>query len=170
VTTTSDAVAEKVKMLRNHGSEVRYYHDAIGYNSRLDELQAAILRVKLRHIDAFNAGRRRAAHLYTELFSALPVEPPHEDGIGVHVYHQYTLLSDRRDAIQAALQKEGIASAIYYPVPLHRQNVFAPDYQDLSLPVTEEVATRCLSLPIYPELEEAAIRRIAAVIAGALDD
>jgi dTDP-4-amino-4,6-dideoxygalactose transaminase len=168
VTTCSEEIAAKVKVLRNHGSEVRYYHDVIGYNSRLDELQAAILRVKLRHIEEFNAGRRQAARLYSELLAELPVEPPHEDGIGVHVYHQYTLLSDRRDAIQAALQKEGIASAIYYPVPLHRQNVFAAECEGVSLPVTEAVAERCLSLPIYPELEEGDIRRVVAVIGAAL--
>ncbi|SMF95984.1 dTDP-4-amino-4,6-dideoxygalactose transaminase [Methylomagnum ishizawai] len=169
VTTASDEVAAKVKMLRNHGSEVRYYHDAIGYNSRLDEIQAAILRVKLRHIEEFNLGRRRAAHLYSELMADLPVETPHEDGIGVHVYHQYTLLSDRRDALMQALQQEQIACAIYYPVPLHQQNVFKADCAELSLPVTEAVAARCLSLPIYPELGEADIRRIVAVIRAALD-
>lgn len=170
VATQSDEVAAKVKALRNHGSEVRYYHDVIGYNSRLDEIQAAILRVKLRHIEEFNAGRRRAAHLYSELMADLPVETPHEDGLGVHVYHQYTLLSDRRDALMAALQQAGIACAIYYPVPLHRQNVFKPDCVGVSLPITESVAARCLSLPIYPELEEEDIRRIVAVIRDALND
>ncbi|BBL74786.1 DegT/DnrJ/EryC1/StrS family aminotransferase [Methylomagnum ishizawai] len=169
VTTQSDDIAAKVKMLRNHGSEVRYYHDAIGYNSRLDEIQAAILRVKLRHIEAFNAGRRRAAQLYSALMADLPVETPHEDGIGVHVYHQYTLLSDRRDALMLALQQAQIACAIYYPVPLHQQNVFKADCAGLSLPVTESVAARCLSLPIYPELGEADIRRVVAVIRAALD-
>lgn len=170
VATQSDEVAAKVKALRNHGSEVRYYHDVIGYNSRLDEIQAAILRVKLRHIEEFNAGRRRAAHLYSELMADLPVETPHEDGLGVHVYHQYTLLSDRRDALMAALQQAGIACAIYYPVPLHQQNVFKPDCVGVSLPITESVAARCLSLPIYPELEEEDIRRIVAVIRDALND
>ncbi|MGZ8242427.1 DegT/DnrJ/EryC1/StrS family aminotransferase [Methylomagnum sp.] len=169
VTTQSDEVAAKVKVLRNHGSEVRYYHDVVGYNSRLDEIQAAILRVKLRHIEEFNAGRRRAAHLYSALMADLPLETPHEDGLGVHVYHQYTLLSDRRDALMAALQQAGIACAIYYPVPLHQQNVFAADCAGVSLPVTESVAARCLSLPIYPELEEADIRRVVAVIRAALN-
>lgn len=168
VTTDSDDIAAKVKALRNHGSEVRYYHDMLGYNSRLDEIQAAILRVKLRHIEAFNAGRRRAAHLYSQLMADLPVTTPHEDGIGVHVYHQYTLLSDQRDAIMSALQREGIACAIYYPVPLHQQKVFAADCAGLSLPVTEQVAARCLSLPIYPELQDAAIHTVVDVIRAAL--
>lgn len=169
VTTNDDAIAAKVKMLRNHGSDVRYYHDVIGYNSRLDELQAVILRVKLKRIEQFTEGRRRAAHLYSELMAELPVEVPHEDGIGVHVYHQYTLLTDHRDAIMAALQKANIACAIYYPVPLHRQNVFAEDCQGVSLPVTEAVAARCLSLPIFPELADEQVREVVAVIRSALD-
>lgn len=169
VATSSDEVAARVRMLRNHGSEVRYYHDAIGYNSRLDEIQAAILRVKLRHIEAFNQGRRRVARLYSELMADLPVETPFEDGLGTHVYHQYTLLCDQREAVMAALQEAGISSAIYYPVPLHRQAVFAGECAGLALPVTEAVAARCLSLPIYPELEEADIRRIVEVIRTALD-
>ncbi|HYE36987.1 DegT/DnrJ/EryC1/StrS family aminotransferase [Methylocaldum sp.] len=170
VTTNADDIADKVKVLRNHGSEVRYYHDVIGYNSRLDELQAAILRVKLKRIDDFNRNRRRVAHLYSELMADLPMTTPHEDGIGVHVYHQYTLLTDRRDAVMQALQKAGVACAVYYPVPLHRQNVFAEACAGLNLPVTESVAERCLSLPIYPELQEADIRRIVSVIRTALND
>ena len=169
VVTSSDAVAAKVRMLRNHGSEVRYYHDAIGYNSRLDEMQAAILRVKLRHIDAFNRERRRVAHRYSEQLKGLPIVTPHEDGLGVHVYHQYTLLSDQRDLIMKALQEENISCAIYYPVPLHQQNVFKADCQGVSLPVTEEIAGRCFSLPIYPELTNEAIDRIVAVIKKALN-
>jgi dTDP-4-amino-4,6-dideoxygalactose transaminase len=168
VTTDSDAIAEKVRMLRNHGSKVRYYHDMIGYNSRLDEMQAVILRAKLPHIDTYNRERRRVAHRYNANLADLPVVTPHEDGIGTHVFHQYTLLTDRREAIQQALQAEGIASAIYYPIPLHQQNVFKADYPGLSLPVAEDVARRCLSLPIYPELPDASIDLICAVIHRAL--
>ena len=164
VVTPSEEVAQRLRMLRNHGSEVRYYHDVIGYNSRLDEFQAAILRVKLRHIDAFNQARRRVAHRYSQSMADLPLETPYEDGIGVHVYHQYTLLSDRREAIMAALQEAAISSAIYYPVPLHPQKVFKKDCEGLSLPVTESVAQRCFSLPIYPELGNEAIDRIVSVI------
>lgn len=169
VTTDSDELAQAIKVLRNHGSEVRYYHDVVGYNSRLDEMQAAILRVKLRHIEEFNQGRRRAAHRYSELLADLPVQPPAEDGIGVHVYHQYTLLSDRRDEILQALGAAGIASAVYYPVPLHRQKVFLADCAGVDLPVTEDVARRCLSLPMYPELDDAQIDRVVAAIRSALN-
>ena len=168
VTTQSDAMAEKLRMLRNHGSKVRYYHDIIGYNSRLDELQAVVLRAKLPHIDHYNQQRRRVAHRYSAGLAGLGIQTPHEDGIGLHVYHQYTMLTDRRETIQAALSAQQIASAIYYPVPLHQQKVFASIAAGLSFPVTESVAARCLSLPIYPELSDAAIDEVCGVIRQAL--
>ena len=164
ITTNDDQLAEQVRMLRNHGSKVRYHHDIIGYNSRLDEIQAAILRVKLRHIDRFNQLRRQNAHYYSARLAAAGVTPPHEDGKGVHVYHQYTTLTDRREAMQQTLTAAGCASAIYYPIPLHRQNVFADAFRQVSLPVSEQVASRCLSLPIYPELTEAQMDRVIAAI------
>lgn len=166
VTTQSDELAEQVMMLRNHGSKIRYYHDIIGYNSRLDEIQAVILRAKLKRIEQYNEGRRRVAHSYTQQLADLPVQPPLEDGKGRHVYHQYTLLSERRDDIIEALKKNDIASAIYYPIPLHQQNVFKKQYRGVHLPITEEVSGRCFSLPIYPELSDADISRIVEVIRG----
>lgn len=166
VTTDSDATAAKVKQYRNHGSEVRYYHDVVGYNSRLDELQAVVLRAKLKRIDQYNAARRHAAHLYSELLADLPLATPYEDGIGVHVYHQYTLLCDRRDEVMKALQEQQIASAIYYPVPLHQQNVFKAECAGVSLPITESVAARCMSLPICANLSDDNVRKIAGVIRG----
>jgi dTDP-4-amino-4,6-dideoxygalactose transaminase len=168
VVTNSDETAAKLKMLRNHGSDVRYYHDVIGYNSRLDEMQAVILRAKLKRIDQYNQGRRRAGRLYSELMADLPLTTPFEDGLGEHVYHQYTLLCDRRDEVIKALQEKQISCAVYYPVPLHRQNVFKQDYAEVSLPVTEFVADNCLSLPICPSLEDDTIRAIAAVIRSVL--
>lgn len=168
VVTNNDAIAAKIKQLRNHGSDVRYYHDVIGYNSRLDEMQAVILRAKLKRIDQYNQGRRRVAHLYSELMADLPLVTPYEDGLGVHVYHQYTLLSDRRDAIMAALQARQIGCAVYYPVPLHQQNVFKEECAGVSLPVTESVAANCFSLPICPFLEDAEIREIVGVIESVL--
>jgi dTDP-4-amino-4,6-dideoxygalactose transaminase len=167
VVTSDDRLAEQLRMLRNHGSKVRYHHDIIGYNSRLDELQAAILRVKLQHIDRFNRLRRQNAHYYSARLKDAGVVPPFEDGKGVHVYHQYTLLTDRREAVQQALTEAGCASAIYYPIPLHRQNVFAVACAGLSLPVSEAVAARVLSLPIYPELSETQMDRVIAAIRGA---
>ncbi|WP_428354652.1 DegT/DnrJ/EryC1/StrS family aminotransferase [Methyloprofundus sp.] len=164
VGTNSDATAEMVKQLRNHGSKVRYYHDVVGFNSRLDEMQAVVLRAKLKRIDRYNESRRHAAHLYSELMADLPIETPYEDGIGVHVYHQYTLLSDRRDEILEALQAKQIAGSVFYPVPLHQQNVFKEDCAGVSLPATEAIAARCMSLPICSELSDESVKEIVAVI------
>jgi dTDP-4-amino-4,6-dideoxygalactose transaminase len=167
VTCATDELAEQIKVLRNHGSRVRYHHSVIGYNSRLDDIQAAILRVKLQRIDEFNAGRRRVAHLYSELLGDI-VTVPFEDGKGRHVYHQYTVLTGRRDAIMAKLSEKQISSAVYYPIPLHKQDVFAEAYAGLSLPVAEEVAGRCMSLPVYPEMPEESVRLVAQTIREAL--
>lgn len=168
VTTQSDVMAEKLRMLRNHGSKVRYYHDIVGYNSRLDELQAVVLRAKMPVIDHYNQERRRVAHRYTTGLAGLNLQTPFEDGVGLHVYHQYTLLADDRAAIQQALTEQKIASAIYYPVPLHQQKVFASISVGASFPVTESVSARCLSLPIYPELSNDAVDEICGVIRQAL--
>jgi dTDP-4-amino-4,6-dideoxygalactose transaminase len=168
VTTNCDQTAAKIRQLRNHGSDVRYYHDVIGYNSRLDELQAVVLRAKLKRIDQYNQARRHAAHLYSALLADLPVSSPYEDGIGEHVYHQYTLLCERREDIMSALQEKQIASAIYYPVPLHKQNVFKAEYVNVDLPVTEAVAARCISLPICSSLRDESIEEIVAVVRNVL--
>lgn len=164
VTTNDSELAEKVKMLRNHGSKVRYYHSMVGYNSRLDEIQAAILRVKLRRIDRYNESRNGNAHLYTEKFKGSGVATPYEDGNGMHVYHQYTVkVRNRdRDRIIETLSKEGIASAIYYPVPLHQQEVYRNDYKGIVLPNTEKVSQEVLSLPIFPELTVLEIEKVVS--------
>ncbi len=165
VVTNSDESAAKIKRFRNHGSDVRYYHDVIGYNSRLDEMQAVILRAKLKRIDQYNQGRRRVAHLYSALLATnSAVTTPFEDGIGEHVYHQYTLLSDRRDYVMKALQDNQIACAVYYPVPLHQQNVFKDECKSVNLPITESVAANCFSLPICPYLDDDSIKKIVDVI------
>ncbi len=169
ITTNSERIRDHLLSLRNHGSSQRYHHQEIGYNSRLDEIQAAILRVKLRHIDRFNQERRRVAHRYNELLADTGITTPFEDGIGTHVFHQYTLRSPRRDAIMKALQAREIACAIYYPVPLHRQEVFAGVCENVSLPVTEAVAADCFSLPIYPEMSDEQIVTVTDTIRSALD-
>jgi dTDP-4-amino-4,6-dideoxygalactose transaminase len=168
ITTQSDAMAETLRMLRNHGSKVRYYHDIVGYNSRLDELQAVVLRAKLPLIDHYNQERRRVAHRYNAGLCLLNLQTPCEDGVGLHVFHQYTLLTDHREAIQQALAEHKIASAVYYPVPLHQQKVFAGISAGAHFPVTESVAQRCLSLPIYPELSNEAVDEVCGVIRQAL--
>jgi len=168
VTTHDDAVAEQIRSLRNHGQTARYHHPQIGYNSRLDELQAVVLRHKLPHIDHYNAERRRVADRYDSGLADLPVETPLRRDGATHVFHQYTLLSDHRDTIMQALKDESIASAIYYPVPLHRQPAFADAEVPASLPVAESLAERSFSLPVYPELTDAMVDRICAVIRDAV--
>ena len=167
ITLNDDALADEIRMLRNHGSRQRYHHDVIGYNSRLDEIQAAILRVKLRYIEEYNHNRYRVAQQYSSQLKDV-VRTPHEDKIGNHVYHQYTLLSPQRDKIMKALSEKQIANAIYYPIPLHQQKAFSKEYADISLPVSEQVAKECMSLPIFPELTEAQITQITGTIKSQL--
>lgn len=165
IVTHSPDVAEKLRMLRNHGSRRRYQHERIGFNSRLDELQAAVLRVKLKHIEGYNARRRCIARWYREGLSQFPeLSLPHEDEGVKHVYHQYTVLTSRRAAIIAAFEAVGIGYGVYYPVPLHHQPVFRNAYPHLSLPVAETAAQRCLSLPIYPEMEQSQVKTVVDVI------
>ena len=154
VTTDSDNVAEELNSLRNHGSKVRYYHDTVGYNSRLDELPAGILRVKLKKIETYNRLRRERAMQYNESLSKMPgITVPSEMTGYFHVYHQYTIRTSKRDAIMKALSDKGIASAIYYPVPLHLQKSYKElGYGKGAFPVAERAAENVLSLPIYPEL------------------
>ncbi|MFV2059565.1 MAG: DegT/DnrJ/EryC1/StrS family aminotransferase [Gammaproteobacteria bacterium] len=163
VTTNDNDIADKLLTLRNHGSNVRYHHDIIGYNSRLDELQAVILRSKLKNIASYNENRRRVGLLYSELLKEY-VQPPIEDGIGTHVYHQYTILTGKRDVIMEALSKKDIASAVYYPIPLHQQNVFKDDCANVTLPVTDKIVSQCMSLPVYPELSNEQVKSIVTVI------
>ena len=165
ISTDSDEMVEHLRVLRNHGSWKQYHHSEVGFNSRLDELQAVILRAKLKRIDQYSEGRRRVAHRYSAALAEMPgVTPPHEDGKGRHVYHQYTLLAENRDPIRAALTEAKIANAIYYPIPLHQQPVFAEECADVSLPVAERVAAQCMSLPVYPELPDADVDRVLDVI------
>ena len=168
VTTNDEKGANELRVLRNHGSRERYHHNVIGYNSRLDELQAIILRIKLKHIDEYNSNRRRVAHRYSEALADTSIQTAFEDNIGYHIYHQYTLLHENRDAIMKALQENNIACAVYYPIPLHKQEVYLEAYKDISLPVSEAVAAKCFSLPVYPELEDDKVDMITGIIKGAL--
>jgi dTDP-4-amino-4,6-dideoxygalactose transaminase len=168
IVTDDDRLAEEILVLRNHGSRRRYHHSVIGYNSRLDELQAVVLRAKLRHIETYNFLRRKNAHLYNERLKNSGVVTPFEDPKGSHVYHQYTLMCEDRDALQAALADAGIASAVYYPIPLHRQEVYRDSWSGVSFPAAEGSAQSVLSLPMYPELGTGQIDRICEVALRAL--
>lgn len=166
VTTTDAATAERVKMLRNHGSSRQYHHDVIGFNSRLDELQAVILRIKLKHIDAYNGKRLQVARAYNERLAGSRFETPVIPSDRDHVFHQYTLLCEARDAAREAIIAKGVSCAVYYPVPLHRQQAFK-DTQQPVLAVTESTAQRCLSLPIFPEMSEQQIETVCEAVLSA---
>jgi UDP-2-acetamido-2-deoxy-ribo-hexuluronate aminotransferase len=159
-------VAEIIRELRNHGSRGSYRHKRVGYNSRLDEIQAGILLVKLMHIDEYNEKRRRNASLYNSLLSDKLKCPVEKEG-AYHVYHQYTIMSPKRNKIQQRLKEEDISSVVYYPVPLHLQEALKfLGYNRGDFPVAEKAAREVLSLPMYPELEDPAIARIAKIING----
>jgi dTDP-4-amino-4,6-dideoxygalactose transaminase len=169
--TTNDAeLADRLLVLRGHGSRERYYYETIGTNSRLDSLQAAILRIKLRYLDRWTEGRRRNAEIYRQLFTefglldqiTLPTTPA---GL-THIYNQYTIRAPRRDQLKSHLLNAGIPSEIYYPLPLHLQRAFTYlGYKPGDFPQSEAAAREVLSLPIYPELEEPLLRAMVAAIA-----
>ena len=167
ITTNSDKIYTELRALRDHGSYTRYHHEKLGYNSRLDELQAVILRIKLKYIDQYNKQRHTAAQYYSELLSDAIITPQ-ENPAGQHIYHQYTILHEQREKIQQTLKDANIASAIYYPIPLHRQALFANQYADLHLPITEKITKQCLSLPIFPEISKAQIETITTTINRAI--
>jgi dTDP-4-amino-4,6-dideoxygalactose transaminase len=164
ITAKTEEHAKTLRMLRHHGSRQTYLHERVGWNSRLDELQAAVLRVKLRHLAGFNDARRAVARRYRDKLAGANVTLPIEHGRGTHVYHQFTIRSERRDAIREALSKEGIPSSVFYPMPLHQQPAYASIASGVSLPVSEKVSKTVLSLPIHPLLDEASIDRIAACV------
>jgi dTDP-4-amino-4,6-dideoxygalactose transaminase len=168
VITKDEDIARQIKMLRNHGSSVRYHHSEVGYNSRLDEIQAAILRVKLKHIDQFNNARRNNAAAYCAALNNKDIILPSVAEGSEHVFHQFTIRVQNRDVIAHALTEKGIASAVYYPVPLHQQEVFIKLYNySIKLPVSEMCAKEVLSLPMFPELTGDEIQMIADVISHA---
>jgi dTDP-4-amino-4,6-dideoxygalactose transaminase len=157
-------VAKTIRKLRNHGSRESYIHEKVGFNSRLDEIQAGILLVKLKHIDEYNKERRQKAALYTELLSDKVMCPIEKKGV-YHVYHQYTIRSPQRNEIQKRLREKGISSVVYYPVPLHLQEAIRfLGYTRGDFPVAEKASQEVLSLPIYPELKESVVEEIAEII------
>ncbi len=163
VATNDDQVAEMARMLRVHGAKKKYHNEMLGYNSRLDTLQAAILRVKLPYIDQWNEGRRRVAQAYNDLLADVPgiITPELSKG---HVFHQYTIrvLEGKRDKVKESLGEQGIGSMVYYPVPQDQLPVYQGQYP--KLPMSDLLGTEVLSLPIWPELEKYTIDSIVKVI------
>jgi dTDP-4-amino-4,6-dideoxygalactose transaminase len=161
VVTNDEALARRLKMLRVHGIERRYFHDLHGFNSRLDEIQAAILRVKLPHLNRWNARRAEIARQYTDGLKDLPVRLPVTAPGNDHVYHVYALLAEQRDALQEFLAARGVPTLIYYPHPLHLQKVYAKNgWKAGDFPVAEGVSREILPLPMYPELIDAQINHV----------
>jgi dTDP-4-amino-4,6-dideoxygalactose transaminase len=169
LTTNDDEIAEMAKMLRVHGSKKKYFNEVVGYNSRLDEVQAAILRVKLHHIEEMNEGRRRVAERYEELLRDVPgVETSSVLPEVKHVYHQYTVRvkAGQRDFLQEKLAARGISTMVYYPVPVHRLPIYA-DLQ-VKLPEAEAAATEVISLPIWPQMPAEVQERVVATMRDCL--
>lgn len=164
--TQEEALAGRLRRLRVHGGAKQYHHDEVGFNSRLDTLQAAVLLAKLPHLAGWSSARRERAARYDAGFRSVPaVTPPAVDPANEHIFHQYTLRAERRDGLLVHLKAQGIGCAVYYPVPLHLQPCFAPlGYRRGSLPVTEAVMDEVISLPIYPELTDAQQDRVIAAV------
>jgi UDP-2-acetamido-2-deoxy-ribo-hexuluronate aminotransferase len=162
-----DAIAADIRKLRNHGSVGAYRHESVGFNSRLDEIQAAVLLVKMSRIDGYNQKRRQVASLYNALLSDAVVLPAERPGC-THVYHQYTIRTPERNELQRRLRENNVSSVVYYPIPLHLQEAVSfLGYKKGDFPVAEETAEKVLSLPIFPELEEVTVRKIADIVNNA---
>jgi dTDP-4-amino-4,6-dideoxygalactose transaminase len=158
---------EKLHMITVHGSKVKYHHEILGVNSRLDTLQAAILSVKLRHLENWNAARRKFASRYDVLLGEAPVTVPHVSPVGTHIFHQYTIRAPKRDGLAAHLKEKGIPHAIYYPIPLHLQKAFMiAGNRKGDFPITERACDEVLSLPMHTELNEEQQGYIAETIRG----
>jgi dTDP-4-amino-4,6-dideoxygalactose transaminase len=165
VTTNDPALASKLRMLRNYGQRQRYYHSVYGINSRLDEIQAAVLSAKLPHLDAWNERRRQIATLYDRLIQNPYVAKPLEMHYGFHVWHLYVLRVRGRSQFQDYLKTRGIGTMIHYPVPIHLQDAYKYlGYAKGAFPITERVSEEIVSIPIYPELTDAEVKYISDAI------
>jgi dTDP-4-amino-4,6-dideoxygalactose transaminase len=168
VTTNDDGLAEKIRLLRVHGAKPKYVHHVVGINSRLDAIQAAILSVKLKHLDAWTAARQRIADRYDEHLAGVPgIVTPHRAPDRTHIFHQYTIRVEggKRDALAAHLKNDGIGTMIYYPGPLHLQECFADlGYHEGDFPESERASREVLSLPMFPELADQEQDYVAAAM------
>jgi dTDP-4-amino-4,6-dideoxygalactose transaminase len=152
ITTNDDSLAKKINMLRNYGCEVRYQNEEIGYNSRLDELQAALLRIKLRYLDSWNAKRRECADIFRSEFSHKNWIFPHVPQGYEHVYHQFVVQSDNREADMKELEEQGYKCLIHYPIPPYRSNAYKEQYTNLTFPVADALAEKVFSLPLHGKM------------------
>lgn len=163
--TNNAEFAARARALREHGSTQRYYHDEVGFNYRMEGIQGAVLGVKLKHLDTWTRERRRVAHRYHELLADTPLQLPREAAWAESAYHLYVVRHPRRDELKKHLEANRIGCALHYPLPLHLQKCYASlGYREGAFPVAEKAARECLSLPIYPELTDAQVQRVAQVI------
>ncbi|MEJ2115359.1 MAG: DegT/DnrJ/EryC1/StrS family aminotransferase [Gammaproteobacteria bacterium] len=163
-TTDSDEIAEQFLLLKNHGSKIRNQHEIVGWNSRLDEVQAAILRIKLKNINDFNKNRIAVAKKYNELLESPGISTPRFEDNMSHVFHQYTLLSNNRDAISEQLSNENIGHAIYYSMPLSEQTAFKAISRTENLDNTKDICEKCISLPMFPEMSDEQIEQVVNAV------
>jgi dTDP-4-amino-4,6-dideoxygalactose transaminase len=163
--TNNAAYAARACALREHGSTQRYYHDEVGYNYRMEGLQGAVLGIKLKHLDAWTRERRRVAQRYHELLADTPLQLPREAPYAQSAWHLYVVRHPRRDALKQHLEAHRVGCALHYPLPLHLQKAYAHlGYKPGDFPVAEKAARECLSLPIYPEMTDTQIQRVAVVV------
>ena len=168
VLTNDEGLAEKVSVLRVHGSKPKYYHSIVGCNSRLDALQAAVLLAKFNHLDEWSEARRQNAQVYNSLFTDTNVVAPYAESFNYHVYNQYVIRAKQRDRLKEVSKEAGVGTEIYYPVPLHLQECYSDlGYQPGDLPVSEKASKQVLALPIYPGLTQGQQEQIAKIIRGA---
>ena len=168
VVTNNPKLAEKMTMLRAHGWKKKYFPEILGYNSRLDAIQAAILRVKLPHLDSWNKGRRKVAHIYSDALADTPnLQTPYEAENRTHVYHLYILQVPNRDELQAKLKEAGIGTSVYYPQPLHlAEPCKALGYKEGDFPVAERASNETIAIPVYPEMSDEQIEYVIEVVKG----
>jgi dTDP-4-amino-4,6-dideoxygalactose transaminase len=165
VVTDDEEIAQRVRLLRDHGSRRKYHHEIVGYNFRLEGIQGAVLNVKLGHLDKWNALRREHAARYTELLSESNLTLPREMSYAEHVYHLYVVQTEGRDALQETLNSAGVQTGIHYPIPIHLQPAYSSlGYKASDFPEAERQASRLLSLPMFPELTESQIMHVAETI------
>jgi len=168
VTTNDSKLTRNIKMLRDHGSERKYYHEMYGHNYRMEAIQGAVLGVKLKYLDKWTNRRHAIAARYTSLLSGVgDIVAPKEMSYGKHVYHLYVIQTGSRDKLQKHLSEKGVSTGLHYPVPLHLQKCFAHlGYKKGDFPATEQLAERCLSLPMYPELKDDQIEYVVDCVKG----
>ncbi|MHB1152958.1 MAG: DegT/DnrJ/EryC1/StrS family aminotransferase [Eubacteriales bacterium] len=164
ITTDDEEFAGQIRILRAHGSSKKYYNNSIGYNSRLDELQAAILRIKLKYLDSWNEARRAKAECYNNILRESELKLPAAVPGAKHIYHLYIVSHQKRAEIMKGLETSQIGCGIYYPVPLHRQEVYKLQYSAVSLPVAETASKETFAIPLFPEMNEEQITHIAGAL------